>query len=109
MKLKEILRDIEVLQSTTDGELEISGISYDSRAAKPGDLFTAIVGFESDGHRYIPAAMDLDSPEKGKEESKEGDKGDPFDLSALDFDLNFDLGDLGVDEEETENPDGLLQ
>ena len=58
MKLKEILRDIEVLQSTADGELEISGISYDSRAAKPGDLFTAIVGFESDGHRYIPAAVE---------------------------------------------------
>jgi len=56
MKLKEILKDIEVLEITADPELEIGGVCYDSRAAQPGDLFAAIVGFASDGHRYIAAA-----------------------------------------------------
>ena len=39
MKLKELLNGIPVLSSTADPELEITGVSYDSRATKPGDLF----------------------------------------------------------------------
>ena len=58
MKLKEILKDIELLECTADPELEIGGVSYDSRSVQPGELFAAIVGFESDGHRYIPAAAE---------------------------------------------------
>ena len=37
--------------------VEISGISYDSRAAQPGDLFVAVRGLEADGHRFIPSAV----------------------------------------------------
>ncbi|MGI5936571.1 MAG: Mur ligase domain-containing protein, partial [Oscillospiraceae bacterium] len=33
--------------------MEIGDICYDSRRAKAGDLFVAITGFETDGHRYI--------------------------------------------------------
>ena len=58
MKLCDVLQDIEILECTADLQQEIGGICYDSRAAKPGDLFTAIVGFESDGHRYIPGAVE---------------------------------------------------
>ena len=56
MKLGELIRHLDVLESTADPELEISGISYDSRKTQPGDLFVAIKGFEADGHRYIPKA-----------------------------------------------------
>lgn len=40
------------------GELELSGISCDSRKTKPGDLFIAVKGKEDDGHRYIQAAVE---------------------------------------------------
>ena len=58
MKLKELLSHIRVLQMTADPELEIGGVSYDSRQTQPGDLFVAVRGFESDGHRFIPKAME---------------------------------------------------
>ncbi|MCF6237916.1 MAG: UDP-N-acetylmuramoyl-L-alanyl-D-glutamate--2,6-diaminopimelate ligase [Candidatus Marinimicrobia bacterium] len=38
-------------------DLNISGISYDSRQVQPGFLFIAIRGLVSDGHNYIPAAI----------------------------------------------------
>ena len=58
MKLKELLRDIDVLEQSAGGELEITGICYDSRLVRPGNLFVAIVGFETDGHKYIDSAME---------------------------------------------------
>ncbi len=58
MKLGELIANLEVLASTADPELEISGISYDSRKTEPGGLFVAIKGFEADGHRFIPKALE---------------------------------------------------
>ncbi len=58
MKLREILQDLQVLNMTADPETEIRGISYDSRKTEPGDLFVAIKGFEADGHRFIPKALE---------------------------------------------------
>ena len=57
MKLAEILKDINVLELQADVSTEIYGISYDSRRTKPGDMFVAISGFESDGYAYIPSAV----------------------------------------------------
>ena len=42
---------------SADPDCEISGVSYDSRATQPGDLFVAVRGFEADGHRFIPSAV----------------------------------------------------
>ena len=58
MKLSEILRDIEIISATADMDTEIGGVSYDSRRTEPGDLFVAVKGFSSDGHRFIPTAME---------------------------------------------------
>lgn len=58
MKLQEILKDIPVLSAAADLSLEIGGVCYDSRKVKPGDLFVAVRGFESDGHAYIPMAVE---------------------------------------------------
>ena len=56
MKLREVLKGITILKTNTDLEMEISGVSYDSRTTQPGDLFVAMVGYETDGHKYIPMA-----------------------------------------------------
>ena len=58
MKLNELLQDISVLAWNANPELEISDISYDSRNTKPGELFVAVTGFESDGHRFIGSAVE---------------------------------------------------
>ena len=58
MKLAEMLKDIKVLKLAADVNSEIAGISYDSRRTKPGDMFVAISGFESDGYAYIPSAIE---------------------------------------------------
>ena len=58
MKLRELLKDIPVLETNADPEQEISYVAYDSRKVSPGSLFAAISGFASDGNRFIPMAME---------------------------------------------------
>lgn len=58
MKLAELLRDIEVVESHASPELEIADVAYDSRQVTKGAAFVAIRGFESDGHKYIPQAAE---------------------------------------------------
>ena len=57
MKLKELLKNIPVLECTADAELEIGAVHYDSRKVTEGSLFVAVTGFASDGNRFIPMAM----------------------------------------------------
>lgn len=57
MKLGKLIEKLNIISSSADEEIEISGISYDSRAVKPGNIFVAVRGFESDGHRFIPNAV----------------------------------------------------
>ena len=58
MKLRELLKDIEVLACTADLERDITAICYDSRKAEPGCLFVAVSGFAADGNRFIPMALE---------------------------------------------------
>lgn len=57
MKLETLLADVETLEVHADLQTEIGNVSYDSRHTEHGDLFVAIRGFESDGHRFIGAAV----------------------------------------------------
>ena len=57
MKFRQLLAGLEILAATADLETEITGVSYDSRQVKPGDLFVALSGYTADGHRFIPQAM----------------------------------------------------
>ncbi len=57
MKLADLLKGIPVLSSGAVPELEITGVSYDSRTTAVGDLFVAVRGYETDGHQYIDAAL----------------------------------------------------
>ncbi len=37
-------------------ELNVSGVQFDSRRVQPGDLFVAVRGFTTDGHKFLPMA-----------------------------------------------------
>lgn len=58
--LEALLKSIPVpiLASQKISNLEISGIVLDSRQVQPGYLFVALSGGNTDGHRYIPAAVE---------------------------------------------------
>jgi len=58
MKLKDLLKDIRVLELNADENMEIEAVAYDSRKVVPGSLFVAITGFASDGNRFIPMALE---------------------------------------------------
>ena len=57
MKLRELLKDIPVLECHADPEQEICDVHYDSRKVTPGSLFVAVTGFASDGNKFIPMAL----------------------------------------------------
>lgn len=57
-KLSDLFIDFPFLAPPNLPDVEIAGIAIDSRAVKPGDLFVAMRGKFSDGHRYIQKALD---------------------------------------------------
>ena len=56
--LKDILRNIELLEVKGTVDLFISGICFDSRRASAGNLFVAVKGTKTDGHKYIGSAIE---------------------------------------------------
>jgi len=58
-ELKDILYKVSLTSSVGNMSLDVSGICFDSRKAKPGFLFVAVKGTQSDGHEYISKAIDL--------------------------------------------------
>ena len=59
IKLSGILSGISGLSVIGDSNLGISGIAFDSRRVTKGTLFVATTGKHSDGHLYIPAALEM--------------------------------------------------
>jgi UDP-N-acetylmuramoyl-L-alanyl-D-glutamate--2,6-diaminopimelate ligase len=58
MILKEALEHIQGMNRTERFDVDILGISYDSRTVQKGDLFVAIKGEKEDGAHFIPQAID---------------------------------------------------
>ena len=58
MKLSKLLEGMQITKNTVAGDPEIGEVRYDSRAVQPGDLFVAVRGFETDGHKYIQSALE---------------------------------------------------
>jgi UDP-N-acetylmuramoyl-L-alanyl-D-glutamate--2,6-diaminopimelate ligase len=58
MKLAEMLKTMEPLAVNGSQDQEITGITYDSRRVMPGNLFVAVRGERTDGHRFVDAAID---------------------------------------------------
>ena len=59
MRLNELLKNVEVLNTIGQAEVEITGVNIDSRRIEKGHLFVAIPGTVTDGHKFIPKAIEL--------------------------------------------------
>jgi len=57
MKLKEILKDVKVLETAGNMDLDITNLGSDSRKLKQGGLFFAIKGFTLDGTKFIDSSI----------------------------------------------------
>jgi UDP-N-acetylmuramoyl-L-alanyl-D-glutamate--2,6-diaminopimelate ligase len=58
MTLSELLRDVRVGSTTGRLDIEIAGVTPDSRLVKPGSLFVAIPGTARDGAQFIAQAIE---------------------------------------------------
>lgn len=58
MRLEELLAGLPGVEISKHCESAITGLSYDSRDSRPGDLFFAVQGTYCSGNRYINDAME---------------------------------------------------
>ena len=57
MQLRELIRNVEVIDPAESPDTEISGIAYDSRQVGNGNLFAAIRGDRTDGNLFVDQAI----------------------------------------------------
>jgi len=59
MRLEQLIEGVEddVQITGTIGEMEVTGLTADSRAVEPGFLFAALPGAKADGRDFIPQAI----------------------------------------------------
>lgn len=58
MKLDELIEYLKYKDLINFKNVEISGISYNSRTTKKGDIFVCLVGEHTDGHEYAKMAIE---------------------------------------------------
>jgi UDP-N-acetylmuramoyl-L-alanyl-D-glutamate--2,6-diaminopimelate ligase len=58
MRLKEFLALEEVEEADGNLNQEVSGLAYNSRSVRPGEVFFAVPGEKLDGHDFIPQAVE---------------------------------------------------
>ncbi|MBP3260462.1 MAG: UDP-N-acetylmuramoyl-L-alanyl-D-glutamate--2,6-diaminopimelate ligase [Prevotella sp.] len=58
MKLSELLKNVTTISLIGNSEADITGVNIDSRKVERGHLFVAIKGTQTDGHRFIPKAIE---------------------------------------------------
>ena len=57
-KLKEILKNIEIVSITGTENIKINSVNFDSRKIESGDLFVAVRGTQVDGHIFIDQVIE---------------------------------------------------
>jgi UDP-N-acetylmuramoyl-L-alanyl-D-glutamate--2,6-diaminopimelate ligase len=58
MKLTDILQNVILLKTIGNTDLDIQNIQFDSRTVESGSVFVATRGVTSDGHEFIPMAIE---------------------------------------------------
>ena len=59
MRLTELLKYVKPLCIIGDEDIDITGVNIDSRKIEKGHLFVAMKGTQTDGHKFIPKALEL--------------------------------------------------
>lgn len=59
MKLQDVLKKVAPVTITGNQDIEVTGINIDSRKIEAGNMFVAIAGTQTDGHKYIDKAIEL--------------------------------------------------
>ena len=59
MTIKQLTLNTQPRQVVGNDTLEVTGIEIDSRRIQPGNTFVAMRGTQTDGHQYIPKALEL--------------------------------------------------
>lgn len=57
MRLSELIENLKYKEILNFEDVEITGISYNSKTTKPQDIFVCLVGEHTDGHEYFESAV----------------------------------------------------
>ena len=57
MKLDELIEHLDYKDLVNFKNIDITGISYNSKTTKKGDIFVCLVGEHTDGHEYAESAI----------------------------------------------------
>jgi len=59
MNINDLLIGVEIIEDKElRANIQVEGIAFDSRKVQKGDVYVAIKGYITDGHMYIPQAME---------------------------------------------------
>jgi UDP-N-acetylmuramoyl-L-alanyl-D-glutamate--2,6-diaminopimelate ligase len=58
MRLADVLREVPVVSANGPTDVEVTGVTADSRLVRKGSLFVAIPGTAQDGAQFIPQAIE---------------------------------------------------
>ncbi len=72
VRLGDLLNSIQIKESYNEKDINIDGISYHSKKVTNGHLFVCIKGYKTDGHKYLPQAIENGAVAAIVEEFQEG-------------------------------------
>ncbi len=58
MKLIDVIRNLEIVHIFGEKNIDVKGVAYDSRNVGEDYVFVCIEGLKTDGHQYIPQAIE---------------------------------------------------
>ena len=65
MRLRNLIQEIDYIElvNVESQGVEIKNISYNSKKARPGDLFVCLSGEHVDGHEFAEEALEISARE----------------------------------------------
>ena len=58
MKLNLLIKELNVIETIGNTDIDIKGVNIDSRLIEEGHMFIAVKGTQADGHNYINTAIE---------------------------------------------------